>query len=1170
MHESDEDGKVVVCGNVRVGAGGGAECQALGVVGGGAPGVAAARGAGLRVSVKSRVASDKRRMLMRKADEMDGKEQMDGETREQPVWTVRSLSSGEEACDGVRWWARRFSKKLASLGFGGVVAFPEGVGANAAERRLRTIREASARVAESGAFGRAECHVWKQLGLEASYRGVGGRAPLVEVDGVRKERMADFAKALCAASGEERAVVWEGVEGLQSVEGGEWTGDAGNVWWLERKGKDEAPKRRVEDEDGEREARRRARELTSEQCERTLRGMGWGVVARVRVEDWFAPEGVFRWARFKEQRGWKGQCLELALRWARKGGEKADEVAERVLVVGGEPLEVVEDLVASVPGAVCRYFQIAEELKLDDSWLEEMFGVRPQGGYDGEWELVEAGEVQQPRPTVFGWHETYYSVRERRRDLTEEELEMEKRCGRRLGAMSLEAEGKKKDQAATAKAEKKEAARLWAMTRKGFLSQPGGKGWVRLAQMISFYSFKKVARHVLRHLWGELADPSRNTEQDFEQALSLLQEHGLLEGADERHAWFTTMRRVIAEATRKEWPDAEDQIGTSLARCPGMSGEDWVGFYRSMGILRHIPDVLLDGETAVEILKRNPEFGEICPWERLDGENWANLLWRNPQFAEKCDWSKLDGENWEWLLKSIVADFSPYCDWEKLTGDLWERLLYECPEFAKHCDWGKLHGTDLAVLLCERPQLGKKCDWSKLSSGDWVWLLSEQPEFARKCPWEELSGVDWANLLCSQPQFAKKCDWNKLPGLAWAHLLAAEPRFADKCPWEMLAGEDWAKLLGKQPQFAERCSWDKLSGSDWAGLLGEQPRFANKCSWKKLRARAARFDWARLLSVRPQFANECPWEELSGSDWGTLLCAQPQFADKCDWSKLDGEVWVSLLEKYPRFVDRIVWERMDGSSFARLLNACPEFADKYDLTLLSGHDWAALLGRHPRLADRCDWKKLDGGDWALLVGKQPQFSERCEWEMLSGGDWSALLASQAYFVERCPWEKMDGHAWASLLREQPQFAEKCDWEKLDGGDWATLLESQPQYAPRCPWETLNGDQWTRLLLNAPQFAEKCDWGKLGGRNWTELVLECPQFADRCDWDKLAHGDWTKLLYLAPHYADKCDWSKLGKEDWEHILRRNPQFADRQLGGGGSDTQAANNGSEGRHRRERKK
>ncbi len=331
---------------------------------------------------------------------------------EQDGWTVRSLSDAKGAYNGVRWWAQRFGKKLAWYGWSGTVAFPEGMGGESAERRLERLREAAARVAAGGEFGGAECRVWRALGLETAYRGVGGGTPAVEAGRVPKERMVAFAEALCEAAGESMAVVYEGGDVLQSVEGdGEWVGKTGEVWWVEKsKGAEEADgakggKSKETATDGIREAM--ARE--ARQCGEWARKAGRAVVARVRVETCSAPEGVFRvpWMKARQQPGQSG--MRFALGWERKGGGTA---AERVLAVSWASAEVVAGLVAGGPGATCREVRISPERGASaDGWLEELFGERPEGAEDGEWSLAEAWKVEPPSPTVFGWHDRMFALR---------------------------------------------------------------------------------------------------------------------------------------------------------------------------------------------------------------------------------------------------------------------------------------------------------------------------------------------------------------------------------------------------------------------------------------------------------------------------------------------------------------------------------------------------------------------------------------------------------------------------------------------------------------------------------------------------------------------------------------------------------------------------------------
>ena len=173
--------------------------------------------------MNSRVTGDKRRMLMRKADEMDGKEQMDGETREQPVWTVRSLSSGETACDGVRWWAQRARNAFKKLGESAVVAFPEGTSVSNGDR-CRVLQELMEILAPL--YGGTANRVVARMDLTVSYRGIGLFSPVVLVDGIPEENLLDFAKELCSLANERHAVVHPA--------------DGEEMWWLEH-GPDSGP-----------------------------------------------------------------------------------------------------------------------------------------------------------------------------------------------------------------------------------------------------------------------------------------------------------------------------------------------------------------------------------------------------------------------------------------------------------------------------------------------------------------------------------------------------------------------------------------------------------------------------------------------------------------------------------------------------------------------------------------------------------------------------------------------------------------------------------------------------------------------------------------------------------------------------------------------------------------
>ena len=150
-------------------------------------------------------------------------------------------------------------------------------------------------------------------------------------------------------------------------------------------------------------------------CEEWFRNAGRVVVARVRVEDWNAPEGVFRsdLLKAKKERGRAG--MVFVLHWERKGAGagEAEVLVERALAVSGLTVEELRDLVADVPGVVCREVEVATAGAGNECWLEEVFGDGPDGERDGEWVLAEARYVEPPRPSVFGWHDRYLPIRAR-------------------------------------------------------------------------------------------------------------------------------------------------------------------------------------------------------------------------------------------------------------------------------------------------------------------------------------------------------------------------------------------------------------------------------------------------------------------------------------------------------------------------------------------------------------------------------------------------------------------------------------------------------------------------------------------------------------------------------------------------------------------------------------
>ena len=239
----------------------------------------------------------------------------------QQEWTVRDLTREPGAYNGVRWWAEWALDVLGGIAPSGAVLFPERRGVNEKLRR-RELLDVAVGVASLFGAKPKDCQVVRIEDLPTAYRGVGAMSPVLLAEGVAPEKWADFAKAVCAAAKEEKAVVYPGGDGA--------------LWWLERcRGEEECDNPKV----GERE-------------------------------------------------------------------EKDMEMAD-----GSE--SVVRDLVADVPGVVCREVEVAVAGAENERWLEEVFGERPEGKTDGEWVLAEAGYVEPPRPSVFGWHDRYLPIRAR-------------------------------------------------------------------------------------------------------------------------------------------------------------------------------------------------------------------------------------------------------------------------------------------------------------------------------------------------------------------------------------------------------------------------------------------------------------------------------------------------------------------------------------------------------------------------------------------------------------------------------------------------------------------------------------------------------------------------------------------------------------------------------------
>lgn len=397
-----------------------------------------------------------------------------------------------------------------------------------------------------------------------------------------------------------------------------------------------------------------------------------------------------------------------------------------------------------------------------------------------------------------------------------------------------------------------------------------------------------------------------------------------------------------------------------------------------------------------DLLAKQPQFAACCRLTKGKGDGIGDNSIEKRQQAE---YVRIGGDRDDWvnLLKKQPQSFEG-CPWEEFCGRNWADLLESQPQFAKKSLWDKLDGSDWTSLLKSRPQFANECRWIKLNGEDWSRLLTCQPRFADGCPWELLEGSDWGSLLAeNQDQlYVDKCQWELLDGTDWSKLLYYQPRFYDKCVWSKLKSADWVALLLGQPQFASRCRWDEFCGSDWARLLSEQPSFANRCMWDKLKSE----DWAMLLSMQPQFAGKCPWKDIDGHDLVRILSAHPCLADKCEWERIcdsgivpdehqrpslpgDGPLsghigWLELVCRQPQFVDMYPWPwgNLAANDWIWLLIHGAWSQEESTITLSGRNNMSPL---EHIVADMCKWDEFDGNAWSRLLQECPQFKNKCQW-----------------------------------------------------------------------------------------------------------------------------------------------------------------------------------------------
>ena len=186
---------------------------------------------------------------------------------------------------------------------------------------------------------------------------------------------------------------------------------------------------------------------------------------------------------------------------------------------------------------------------------------------------------------------------------------------------------------------------LWQLTQKTFAANlQKGDRWILLARIASFFSPDLgVRKAILSALWKRLATPDADPDVAFAQAANKLVKHGVLDVRDGKFSMHRLTCAAVRGSSRDEAPSIEESIGLALAETGFSESRDWVSLAGSLPALRHVPEVLLDGKTCVDILCENRQFADLCPWAKLDHSDWKKLLAFHPQFIVQLQQSAENG-----------------------------------------------------------------------------------------------------------------------------------------------------------------------------------------------------------------------------------------------------------------------------------------------------------------------------------------------------------------------------------------------------------------------------------------------------------------------------------------------------------------------------------------------
>ena len=339
-----------------------------------------------------------------------------------------------------------------------------------------------------------------------------------------------------------------------------------------------------------------------------------------------------------------------------------------------------------------------------------------------------------------------------------------------------------------------------------------------------------------------------------------------------------------------------------------------------------------------EVLKKNPDLEDRCPFAQLPTLVWCRLLLRNRGYRRfNPPWEQIGP-----LATAKISHWSPFGN----------RRKKEMPFYGL---------LDFEELAAYRP-------------ADYVPFDKREEEIARQqqeiLEWHrredvrrELRSSNIVSFVAYQPR------------LSWIQEI-------DPAAYKP---DELSEIYRRQPQIPSTLKWPPFPCAFSPFFSGEVCRFLLDLP------EGLDFKYTYPLATQLPDGSDGECTETADHLEDASLALTDVPADSADLRTLALEN--RLTEKTKRSLGNPV-------ECALLVCFYPQLAESphIDWTKFAGRELCLIMLNRPTLEKYCDWSKFSGHNWAVLLAKNPEFAPKCDWSKFSEDDWAYLHADRPWMT----------------------------------------------------------------------------------------------------------------------------------------------------------------------------